>query len=146
MPIHFIHKSVSFDELISLYAVSDACVVSSTRDGMNLVSFEYIASQQKHKGVLILSEFAGAAQSLNGALVVNPWSTEELAAAYQEAVSMDDDQRAQKFDKLYKYVSKYTRLVIPCHTHILFLDTNCTPAHSGANPSSRSCHSVPHDS
>ncbi|KAL1998776.1 hypothetical protein VTN02DRAFT_5591 [Thermoascus thermophilus] len=108
MPIHFMHKSVSFDELLSLYAVSDACVVSSTRDGMNLVSFEYIASQEKRKGVLILSEFAGAAQSLNGSIVVNPWSTEELAAAYQEAVSMDDEQRAQKFDKLYKYVSKYT--------------------------------------
>lgn len=76
---------------------------------MNLVSFEYIASQEKRKGVLILSEFAGAAQSLNGSIVVNPWSTEELAAAYQEAVSMDDEQRAQKFDKLYKYVSKYTR-------------------------------------
>ncbi|KAL1847613.1 Trehalose-6-P synthase/phosphatase complex synthase subunit [Paecilomyces lecythidis] len=108
MPIHFMHKSVSFDELLSLYAVSDACVVSSTRDGMNLVSFEYIASQKKRKGVLILSEFAGAAQSLNGALVVNPWNTEELAKAYQEAMSMDDDQRAQKFDKLDKYINKYT--------------------------------------
>lgn len=105
------HKSVSFDELLSLYAVSDACVVSSTRDGMNLVSFEYIASQQKRKGVLILSEFAGAAQSLNGALVVNPWNTEELAKAYQEAMSMDDNQRDQKFDKLYKYITKYTRYV-----------------------------------
>jgi trehalose 6-phosphate synthase len=105
------HKSVSFDELIALYAASDACVVSSTRDGMNLVSFEYIATQQKRKGVLILSEFAGAAQSLNGSLVVNPWNTEELARAYHEAVSMSDEQRAQKFEKLYKYISKYTRYV-----------------------------------
>ncbi|RAK97820.1 glycosyltransferase family 20 protein [Aspergillus ibericus CBS 121593] len=108
MPIHFMHKSVSFDELIALYAASDACVVSSTRDGMNLVSFEYVATQQKRKGVLILSEFAGAAQSLNGSIVVNPWNTEELASAYHEAVSMDDDLRAQKFEKLYKYISKYT--------------------------------------
>ena len=112
MPIHFIHKSVNFDELIALYAVSDACIVSSTRDGMNLVSFEYIATQQARKGVLILSEFAGAAQSLNGSLVVNPWNTEELAAAYQEAVSMDDVERAMNFGKLYKYISKYTRLVV----------------------------------
>ncbi|GKZ17562.1 hypothetical protein AbraCBS73388_009233 [Aspergillus brasiliensis] len=109
MPIHFMHKSVSFDELIALYAASDACVVSSTRDGMNLVSFEYVATQQKRKGVLILSEFAGAAQSLNGSIVVNPWNTEELASAYHEAVSMSDDLRAQKFEKLYKYISKYTR-------------------------------------
>ncbi|KAL1980091.1 hypothetical protein VTN96DRAFT_4652 [Rasamsonia emersonii] len=108
MPIHFMHKSVSFDELLALYAVSDACVVSSTRDGMNLVSFEYIASQQKRQGVLVLSEFAGAAQSLNGSLVVNPWNTEDLANAYLEAVSMDPEQRAAKYQKLWKYISKYT--------------------------------------
>ena len=65
-PIHFMHKSVSFDELTALYAVADACIVSSTRDGMNLVSYEYIVCQQNNHGVLILSEFAGAAQSLNG--------------------------------------------------------------------------------
>lgn len=111
MPIHFMHKSVSFDELLALYAVSDACVVSSTRDGMNLVSFEYIASQQKRQGVLVLSEFAGAAQSLNGSLVVNPWNTEDLANAYLEAVSMDPEQRAAKYQKLWKYISKYTRFV-----------------------------------
>lgn len=114
MPIHFIHKSVSFDELLALYAVSDACIVSSTRDGMNLVSFEYIASQQKRQGVLVLSEFAGAAQSLNGSLVVNPWNTEDLANAYLEAVSMDPEQRAAKYQKLWKYISKYTRFVFFC--------------------------------
>jgi trehalose 6-phosphate synthase len=111
MPIHFMHKSVNFDELLALYAVSDACIVSSTRDGMNLVSFEYIASQQKRQGVLILSEFAGAAQSLNGSLVVNPWNTEDLAKAYLDAVSMDPEQRAVKYQKLWKYISKYTRFV-----------------------------------
>jgi trehalose 6-phosphate synthase len=109
MPIHFMHKSVNFDELLALYAVCDACVVSSTRDGMNLVSFEYVASQQKRKGVLILSEFAGAAQSLNGSLVVNPWNTEDLANAYLAAVSMDKEERAAKYQKLWKYISKYTR-------------------------------------
>jgi trehalose 6-phosphate synthase len=111
MPIHFMHKSVSFDELIALYAASDACVVSSTRDGMNLVSFEYIATQMKRKGTLILSEFAGAAQSLNGSIVVNPWNTEELARAYHDAVSMSDERRTMNFEKLYKYISKYTRYV-----------------------------------
>ena len=111
MPIHFMHKSVSFDELVALYAVSDACVVSSTRDGMNLVSFEYIATQQRRKGVLIISEFAGGAQSLNGSLVVNPWNTEELARAYHEAVSMSEEQKAGQFAKLYRYISKYTRFV-----------------------------------
>lgn len=111
MPIHFLHKSVNFDELIALYAVSDACIVSSTRDGMNLVAYEYIASQHKRHGVLVLSEFAGAAQSLNGSIIINPWNTEELAGAYQEAVTMGDEQRALNFSKLDKYVSKYTRYV-----------------------------------
>lgn len=65
-PIHFLHKSVNFEELVALYAVSDVCLISSTRDGMNLVSYEYICCQQENHGVMILSEFAGAAQSLNG--------------------------------------------------------------------------------
>lgn len=113
MPIHFMHKSVNFDELIALYAVSDVCVVSSTRDGMNLVSYEYIATQKKRHGCLVLSEFAGAAQSLNGSIIVNPWNTEELANAFQEAVTMSDEQRTLNFSKLDKYVSKYTRFVLP---------------------------------
>lgn len=109
MPIHFMHKSIPFDELIALYAVSDACFVSSTRDGMNLVSYEYIACQQKRHGAMILSEFTGAAQSLNGSMVVNPWNTDELANTLHEAVTMSDDQRAANYEKLIKYVNKYTR-------------------------------------
>ncbi|CAC9884842.1 unnamed protein product [Aureobasidium pullulans] len=110
MPIHFMHKSVSFDELIALYAVSDVCLVSSTRDGMNLVSYEYIATQQKRHGSMILSEFTGAAQSLNGSIIVNPWNTEELADAIHDAVTMGDEQRSINYQKLAKYVNKYTRI------------------------------------
>lgn len=108
MPIHFLHQSVNFEELTALYAVSDACLVSSTRDGMNLVSYEYIATQRKRHGVMILSEFTGAAQSLNGALIVNPWSTEELSQAIHKAVTMSPEQREISFRKLEKYVFKYT--------------------------------------
>lgn len=108
MPIHFLHQSVAFDELTALYAVSDVCLVSSTRDGMNLVSYEYIATQAERHGALILSEFTGAAQSLNGALIVNPWNTEELAGAIHEAVTMDPETRLSNFKKLEKYVFKYT--------------------------------------
>lgn len=107
-PIHFLHKSVSFDELIALYAVSDVCLVSSTRDGMNLVSYEYIACQAERHGSMILSEFAGAAQSLNGSIVVNPWNTEELADAIHDSVTMGEEQRAVNYHKLAKYVNKYT--------------------------------------
>ncbi|KAK8170175.1 glycosyl transferase [Phyllosticta citrichinensis] len=108
MPIHFMHKSVAFDELIALYAVSDVCLVSSTRDGMNLVSYEYIACQQKRHGSMIMSEFAGAAQSLNGSIIVNPWNTEELADAIHDSVTMGAEQRALNYQKLSKYVNKYT--------------------------------------
>ncbi|KAK1753192.1 glycosyltransferase [Echria macrotheca] len=108
MPIHFLHKSVSFDELTALYAVSDVCLVSSTRDGMNLVSYEYIATQRERHGVMILSEFTGAAQSLNGSLIVNPWNTEELANAIHDAVTMSPEQREANYRKLERYVFKYT--------------------------------------
>jgi trehalose 6-phosphate synthase len=108
MPIHFLHQSVDFEELVALYSVSDVCLVSSTRDGMNLVSYEYIATQEKRNGVLVLSEFTGAAQSLNGSILVNPWNTEELAGAIQEAVTMTKEQRKINFTKLDKYVRKYT--------------------------------------
>ncbi|KAF7316905.1 Glycosyltransferase family 20 protein [Mycena chlorophos] len=108
MPIHFMHKSLAFDELCALYAVSDVCLVSSTRDGMNLVSYEYVACQQARQGVMILSEFAGAAQSLNGSLIVNPWDSQQVADAIHEAVTMDAETRAENHRKLFKYVNKYS--------------------------------------
>ncbi|TFK75092.1 alpha,alpha-trehalose-phosphate synthase TPS1 subunit [Pluteus cervinus] len=108
MPIHFMHKSLAFDELCALYAASDVCLVSSTRDGMNLVSYEYVACQQDRQGVLILSEFAGAAHSLNGSLVVNPWDSQQVADAIHEAVTMDAATRAENHRKLFKYVNKYS--------------------------------------
>lgn len=129
MPIHFMHKSLNFDELCALYAVSDVCLVTSTRDGMNLVSslprhtftissnlrltyaqvsYEYIACQQARQGVMILSEFAGAAQSLNGSIVVNPWDSQQVADAIHEAVTIEPATRAENHRKLFKYVNKYS--------------------------------------
>jgi trehalose 6-phosphate synthase len=108
VPIHFMHKSIPFDELASLYSISDVCLVSSTRDGMNLVSYEYIACQQELKGSLILSEFTGAAQSLNGALVVNPWNIDELSEAIYESLTLPEEKRKANHDKLFSYISKYT--------------------------------------
>jgi len=108
MPIHFMHKSLNFDELCALFAVSDVCLVTSTRDGMNLVSYEYVACQQARQGVMILSEFAGAAQSLNGSIVINPWDSQQVADAIYEAVTMDAAIRADNHKKLFKYVTKYS--------------------------------------
>ncbi|GME86921.1 hypothetical protein B5S28_g31 [[Candida] boidinii] len=108
VPIHFMHKSVPFDELISVYASSDICLVSSTRDGMNLVSYEYIACQKEKHGSLILSEFAGAAQCLNGALIANPWNIDELSEAIYEGLTISEEKKAFNFNKMFKYISKYT--------------------------------------
>ena len=108
VPIHYLHKSIPFEELISLYHISDVCLVSSTRDGMNLVSYEYIACQEEKKGLLILSEFAGAAQSLNGAIIVNPWNIEELSEAIKEGLTLPEEKKALNFKKLFDYISKYT--------------------------------------
>lgn len=111
-PIHFMHQSVSFEELLALYAVSDACVVASTRDGMNLVSFEYIACQQQRHGAMILSEFAGSAQSLCGAIVVNPWDTDQMARAMHQAVTMSERERSERFWRMHGYVRTFTRYVL----------------------------------
>lgn len=108
MPIHFLHRSVSFDELCALYAISDVCLVTSTRDGMNLVSYEYIACQAERAGVMILSEFAGAAQSLNGSLICNPWDAFAVSDAIHEALTMPGNVRRENFEKLSRYVHKHT--------------------------------------
>lgn len=71
------------------------------------MSYEYIASQQERKGVMVLSEFAGAAQSLNGSLVVNPWDSQQVADAIHEAVTMDADTRKANQEKLFKASSSY---------------------------------------
>lgn len=107
-PIHYLHKSVPFEELISLYYISDVCLVSSTRDGMNLVCYEFIACQEDNKGALILSEFAGAAQSLNGALIVNPWNIEDMSDAIKESLTLPEEKKALNFHKLFEYILKYT--------------------------------------
>jgi trehalose-6-phosphate synthase len=130
MPIHFMHKSLPFDELCALYAVSDVCLVSSTRDGMNLVSYEYIACQQARQGALVLSEFAGAAQSLNGSIVVNPWD------AIYEAVTMDSETRAENHRKLFKVLSLVCELESMDSNQHRSTSTS-TRRHSGARASSR---------
>jgi len=111
-PIHFMHQSLSFEEMAALFAVSEACVVASTRDGMNLVCFEYIACQEWGHGSLILSEFAGAAQGLSGAIVVNPWNVHDMARALHKAVSMTEGERTDRFNKMNGYIQKYTRYVL----------------------------------
>ena len=108
MPVHFVYRSVPFDELVALYVLADGCLVTPTRDGMNLVCYEYIASQKKSQGITMVSEFAGAAESLDGCLLLNPWDVESVADVIYQALQMEDETRIANFQKLHKYVEKYT--------------------------------------
>lgn len=95
VPIHFLDKSVGFEELVALYHTADVCLCTSVRDGMNLVAFEFtICQDEDNAGVLILSEFAGAAQSLGaGAIRINPWDVPEIANALLYALTMRQEDR-----------------------------------------------------
>ena len=109
VPLHYLDASLSFSYLVSLYRVADAILITSMRDGMNLVAYEYIATQQHRNGVLILSEFAGAAQSLGaGAIQVNPWSFQELSEAIHQALLLTPEERATRFAYVFKHVMTHT--------------------------------------
>jgi len=88
VPIIYHYRSVPFDTLVALYAMSDVALVTPLRDGMNLVAKEYIASRTDGTGVLILSEMAGAAKELGEAIIVNPNHREEIAEALKAALEM----------------------------------------------------------
>lgn len=107
-PIHYLFQSVDSEELTALYNISDACLITSIRDGMNLVSQEYIVCQTKKKGVLILSEFTGAAQSLSGAVMINPWNTEELADSIHTSLTLSEEDKEEKHQMLFNYVNRHT--------------------------------------
>jgi len=111
VPVIYLDQSMSFDDLVALYKVADVCLITSLRDGMNLVAYEYIAchNQTDPPGVLILSEFAGAAQSLGaGSIRVNPWNLQETANAIYEALEMVPEERHALHDYAYKYVTEHT--------------------------------------
>jgi alpha,alpha-trehalose-phosphate synthase [UDP-forming] len=96
-PVTYIHRSVPYHHLLSLYRAAHVALVTPLKDGMNLVAKEFCASRSDEQGVLVLSEFAGAAVELSrGALLVNPYDFEGVAAALHEALRMPEfDQRVR---------------------------------------------------
>eukprot|EP00897_Mesotaenium_endlicherianum_P008101 jgi/Mesen1/7319/ME000376S06482 len=105
VPIHHLDRSLAFNELCALYAITDIALVTSLRDGMNLVSYEFVACQNHKKGVLILSEFAGAAQSLGaGAILVNPWNISDMAGAIEDALGMSEAERTERHRHNFEHV------------------------------------------
>ncbi|KAJ5188939.1 hypothetical protein N7491_005261 [Penicillium cf. griseofulvum] len=109
-PLLYMHRSVPFNELTALYSVADICLLTSTRDGMNLVAFEYVACQQEHHGVLVLSEFAGAASFMtNGSIPFHPANKTEMSEAIFNALNLDPAERKAKYEYLRGFVNTNTR-------------------------------------
>jgi trehalose 6-phosphate synthase len=85
---------------MALHLLSNFCVVSSLHDGLNLVAKEYVASRHDLDGVLILSRFTGASRELTDALLINPFSVEEVADAMHQALTMPEAERRRRMQKL----------------------------------------------
>jgi trehalose 6-phosphate synthase/phosphatase len=108
MPIQYFYRSLGFGELTSLYKAADIAMITPLRDGMNLVAKEFIASKETtKKGVLILSEMAGAANELHDAVIVNPQDFHEIVEAIRTALEMDEDEQAWRLEKMQNRLKKY---------------------------------------
>jgi len=88
MPIWYLHKTFDFKNLVALYNISDIYVVTPLRDGMNLMAKEYLAARNDKKGVLILSEMAGASKELGETIIVNPNNILSIVAALKKAINL----------------------------------------------------------
>ena len=104
VPIHYLYRSISERQLVSLYRAADVMLVTPLRDGMNLVAKEFVASRVDEDGVLILSEFAGAAAELAEALQVNPYDIDRVASAIKKALTMPEDERRTRMQALRRRV------------------------------------------
>jgi trehalose 6-phosphate synthase/phosphatase len=104
-PVQYVHQSVSMPELVALYSAADVMLVTPLRDGMNLVAKEFVASRTDGDGVLVLSEFAGAAAELDGAMVVNPYDVDAIATALQHALALPAGERHARMQSLRRRVA-----------------------------------------
>lgn len=94
-------------ELLAFYRAADVALVTPLKDGMNLIAKEYCAANTDKRGVLVLSEFAGAATQLRrNALIVNPYDIDGVAAAIYRAYSMGGEERELRMRRLRKTVAK----------------------------------------
>lgn len=103
-PVQFLHRGFPIADLAAFYALAEVCLVTPLRDGMNLVAKEFLDCQRAEfsdrPGVLVLSEFAGAANELSHAIQVNPHDVDEVAAALQRALEMPDAERRHRIDMM----------------------------------------------
>jgi len=106
-PISYYYRSLSIETLSALYSAADVCLVNPMRDGMNLVSKEYVASRTNNDGVLILSEMAGASRELIDALIVNPNNVIQVKDAIIEAFTMPVEEQRRRMIQMRQLVAKF---------------------------------------
>jgi trehalose 6-phosphate synthase len=100
-PIRLVHRAYRRDELAGVYRAAKVCLVTPLRDGMNLVAKEFVAAQDpEDPGVLVLSRFAGAARQMSAAVIVNPYSREEVSEALKTALAMPLAERIARWRAL----------------------------------------------
>jgi trehalose 6-phosphate synthase/phosphatase len=106
-PIHYLYRGLAFEEIVALYRAADVALVTPLRDGMNLVAKEFVAARPDEDGVLVLSEFAGAAAELAEAVFVNPYDVESTADAMHRALAMAPEERRTRMIHLRERVLRH---------------------------------------
>jgi trehalose 6-phosphate synthase/phosphatase len=106
-PVVYQYTSLPHNELIAKYRKSDVALLTPLRDGMNLVAKEYIASLQDRRGVLVLSEFTGAAKELSETIIINPNSIDEIATGILEALEMPEREQIRRNKIMQKRLKRY---------------------------------------
>jgi len=107
MPVWYLYRSLPFHSLAALYSLADVALVTPLRDGMNLVAKEYTTTKTDGKGVLILSETAGAAQELGEAIIINANNQEEIAQALAKALEMPEQEQIERNRIMQKRLRRY---------------------------------------
>ena len=105
-PVVLIDEFTEFEDLVTFYKMADVCIVNSLHDGMNVVAKEYVSANNDGDGMLVLSKFTGAARQLTSALLVNPFSTDEVSAAIKTALEMPEAERKARMKRLLESVTE----------------------------------------
>jgi trehalose 6-phosphate synthase len=106
-PVHYLHQSLPRAELVAFYLAADVMLVTALRDGMNLVAKEYVACRHDDGGVLVLSEFTGAARELTSALLVNPYNTDGVKATVMRALDMPTAEARRRMKAMRRQVLRH---------------------------------------
>ncbi|HXY30837.1 MAG TPA: trehalose-6-phosphate synthase [Gemmatimonadaceae bacterium] len=99
-PIVLVHQNVNAEMLAGVFRAADICLVSSLQDGMNLVAKEFVACQVEERGVLVLSRFTGAAEEIDGAVLINPFSVEDFVDGLRRALDMSEGERRVRMHRM----------------------------------------------